>query len=130
MFDTYIIGEGTIRNGESDGAVTGFAFDTRITYYRGLGLSMVEPFEVVLDGVAIPVENLRFTLGDRTWTFAEMAQEFDARWELTETAVLTVLLPGGLTAGEHELQVTEVLRVSYLPFLSRTQTRRRVAIAA
>jgi len=91
---------------------------------------MVEPFEVVLDGVAIPVENLRFTLGDRTWTFAEMAQEFDARWELTETAVLTVLLPGGLTAGEHELQVTEVLRVSYLPFLSRTQTRRRVAIAA
>ncbi|HAM45257.1 MAG TPA: hypothetical protein DCM67_09610 [Propionibacteriaceae bacterium] len=130
MFDTYIIGEGTIRNVESDGAVTGFAFDTRITYYRGLGLSMVEPFEVVLDGVAIPVENLRFTLGDRTWTFAEMAQEFDARWELTETAVLTVLLPGGLTAGEHELQVTEVLRVSYLPFLSRTQTRRRVAIAA
>lgn len=130
MFDTYIIGEGTIRNVESDGAVTGFAFDTRITYYRGLGLSMVEPFEVVLDGVAIPVENLRFTLGDRTWTFAEMAQEFDARWELTETAVLTVLLPGGLAAGEHELQVTEVLRVSYLPFLSRTQTRRRVAIAA
>ncbi len=130
MFDSYIIGEGTVRNVVRDGEVVGFAFDTRITYYRGLGVSMVEPFEVVLDGKAIPAENLRFTLGERTWTFAELAGEFDARWELTEPAVLTVLLPGGLTPGKHELDVTEVLRVSYLPFPARSQFRRTVEVAA
>lgn len=129
MFDSYIIGEGTVRNVEAASEVVGFAFDTRITYYRGLGVSMVEPFEVILDGTAIPREDLRFSLGGRTWTFAELADDFDTRWELTETAVVTVLLPGGLTPGEHELDVTEVLRVSYLPFPSRARFVRKIAIA-
>lgn len=130
MFDSYIIGEGTVRNVTEDGQVTGFAFDTRITYYRGLGVSMVEPFEVLLDGKAIPAADLRFTLHGKTWTFDELAQDFDTRWELTETAVLTVLLPGGLTPGAHDLDVTEVLRVSYLPFPARSQFRRSVEVAA
>lgn len=130
MFDSYIIGDGTVHNVETDGEVTGFAFDTRITYYRGLGLSMVEPFEVVVDGEAVPGTDLRFTLNGRTWTFDEMANDFDARWELTETAELTVLKPGGLSAGTHELDVTEVLRVSYLPFPARSQFHRTVEVAA
>jgi hypothetical protein len=130
MFDSYIIGEGTVRNVTEGGQVTGFAFDTRITYYRGLGVSMVEPFEVILDGKAIPAEDLRFTLHGKTWTFADLANEFEERWELTETAVVTVLLPGGLTPGEHELDVTEVLRVSYLPFPARSHFRRNVEVAA
>ena len=91
---------------------------------------MVEPFEVILDGRAIPAEDLRFTLGEKTWTFAELAEDFDSRWELTETAVVTVLLPGGLTPGKHELDVTEVLRVSYLPFPARSQYHRTVEVAA
>jgi hypothetical protein len=130
MFDSYIIGEGTVRNVESDGKVTGFAFDTRITYYRGLGVSMVEPFEVTLDGTAVPASDLRFSIGERTWTFDELAQDFDSRWELTETAVLTIVRPGGLTPGEHELDVTEVLRVSYLPFPARSHCHRTVQAAA
>lgn len=130
MFDKYIIGEGTVRNVESDGEVIGFAFDTRITYYRGLGVSMVEPFEVVLDGTPIPAGDLRFTLGERTWTFDELANDFESRWELADSAVLTVLLPGGLTPGEHQLKVAEVLRVSYLPFPSRSEFQRTVEVAA
>jgi len=130
MFDKYIIGEGTVRNVETDGEVIGFAFDARITYYRGLGVSMVEPFEVILDGKAIAAADLRFTLNAKTWTFAELAGDFDARWELTDTAVVTVLLPGGLTPGKHDLQVTEVLRVSYLPFPARSQAHRTVEVAA
>lgn len=130
MFDSYIIGEGTVHNVTEVGQVIGFAFDTRITYYRGLGVSMVEPFEVILDGKAIPVEDLRFTLHGNTWTFEELAVDFDTRWELTETAVVTVLVPGGLTPGAHELDVTEVLRVSYLPFPARSHLRRSVEVAA
>lgn len=129
MFDKYIIGEGTVRNVTEGDRVVGFEFDTRITYYRGLGVSMVEPFEVCVDGEEVPTENLRFRLGDRTWTFDELAADFDTRWELTDTAKLTVLKPGGLTPGEHELDVTECLRVSYLPGPSRTRLVRRVEVA-
>ena len=129
MFDSYIIGDGTVHNVEQNGEIIGFEFDTRITYYRGLGVSMVEPFEVVLDGHAVPPENLRFSLGDKTWTFDELAEDFDSRWELKDTAVLRVLLPGGLTPGDHELSVTEVLRVSYLPMPSRSSFTRTVSVA-
>lgn len=129
MFDKYIIGEGTVRNIEADGEVIGFAFDTRITYYRGLGVSMIEPFEVVVDGSAVDPADLRFTLNGTTSTFAELAADFESRWELTDTAVVTVLRPGGLTPGAHDLQVTEVLRVSYLPFPARSQFRRSVEVA-
>ena len=113
MFDKYIIGEDSIRNVSDGGAVVGFAFDSRISYYRGLGVSMVEPFEIRIDGAEpIPAESILFTLGDRTWTADELA----------------ALVAGGLPAGEHKVEVTEVLRVSYLPFLSRTTYTRTVDI--
>lgn len=129
MFDTYLIGEGTVHNVVVDGDVIGFAFDTRIAYYRGLGVSMVEPYEVRVDGAEpVPVTDLRFGLGERTWTFAELSRDGDARWELTEVATLTVLLPGGLSAGEHRLDVVQPLRISYLPFPARTAFARAVTI--
>lgn len=129
MFDKYVIGEGTVRNLDVDGETIGFRFDSRIAYYRGLGVSMVEPFEVSVDGESIPTQDLRFTLGERTWTFDELATDYEARWELLDTAQVTVLMPGGLAPGEHEIDVIEVLRVSYLPMPSRTQFRRTVEVA-
>ncbi len=129
MFDKYVIGEGSVRNVEVDGQVAGFAFDSRISYYRGLGVSMVEPFEVRVDGgPVVPAEDVHFTIGDRTWTFEELAADGDSRWELLDKAVVTALVPGGLAPGEHTIEATEVLRVSYLPFPSRTTFVRTVTI--
>lgn len=128
MFDTYVIGEDSVRNVVEDGEVVGFSFGTRIAYYRGLGVSMVEPYQVIVDGQPVPAESLRFSLGDRTWSFAELASDPDARWELTDTARITALVPGGLTPGEHTIQATQPLRISYLPFPSRTTFARTVHI--
>ncbi|MEV6345547.1 DUF6379 domain-containing protein [Actinoplanes sp. NPDC051851] len=130
MFDKYMVCEETLHNVVEDGAVTGYAFEVRITYYRGLRLSMVEPFEVVVDGAPVPVEDLRFTLGGaRTYTFAEMADEIGDRWEFGERALLTVRKPGGLAAGEHTLDVIERLRISYMPVLSEARCRKTAVVA-
>ena len=130
MFDKYVIVEGSVRNvADAEGEVVGFSFDTRIAYYRGLGVSMVEPFEVEVDGEQVPTDQLTFSIGDRTWTFAELEEDYDTRWELTDTATVTVQRPGGLV-GEHTIAATEVLRVSYLPFLSRTRYARTVDVGA
>ena len=60
MFNELIIREGSVRNTVgADGAVEGFSFETHIAYYRGLSLSMVEAPDVVVDGEAVPVEDLR-----------------------------------------------------------------------
>ncbi|MCV2394379.1 DUF6379 domain-containing protein [Actinotalea sp. M2MS4P-6] len=127
MFDSYVIGEGTVRNVTEGDETVGFAFDSRIAYYRGLGVSMVEPFEITVDGEAVPTDALRFSLGDRTWTFDELETDYDTRWELTDTATVTVLRPGGLR-GEHTVEAIEVLRISYLPFPSRTRCARTVTL--
>ena len=116
MFDRYMICEDTVRNVTDRGQVIGFQFDARIAYYRGLGLSMVEALGVSVDGHPIPQERIRFTVGERTFTLSQMETEYDARWEFGEIATVTVLWPGGLPAGEHRLEFTEDLRVSYMPF--------------
>ena len=131
MFDSYIIDETSVRNVVEDAAVVGFSFGTHISYYRGLGVSMIEPFEVRIDGGEIvPADQLRFTIGDRTWTWDELEVDYESRWEMRDVATVTVLVPGGLTPGEHSLEVAECLRISYLPFSpSRTTITKTVHAA-
>lgn len=117
MFDKYLIGENSLRNLEAGGEVTGFAFDARLGYYRGLGLSMVEDLAVTVDGEAVPREAVRFHHDGRALSLQELETEYDGRWEFGEFATISVEKPGGLAAGEHAIGLREALRVSYLPFL-------------
>ena len=116
MFDRYMICEATARNLTEGGKVTGFQFGARIAYYRGLGLSMVENLTVAVDGQPVPPEQIRFSVGNRTFTLAQMETEYEARWEFGDVATVTVLHPGGLTPGEHKIEFVEDLRISYMPF--------------
>ena len=50
MFDRYLIDAASIRNLGPDDAPTGFAFESKLGYYRGLGLSMIEALDVSIDG--------------------------------------------------------------------------------
>lgn len=116
MFDRYMICEETVRNVTEGGTVTGFQFGARIAYYRGLGLSMVESLAVSVDGEVVPPGNIRFTVGTRTFTLAQMETEYEARWEFGDVATVTVLRPGGLAPGEHRIEFIEDLRIAYMPF--------------
>jgi hypothetical protein len=115
MFDRYLIGEDSLRNVVEDGKITGFQFDVRIGYYRGLGLSMVEGFDVSVDGKAYPSTDVLFKLHGKTFTHKQMETEYNERWEMIEPATLMLPEAGGLDAGEHEVSMVEYLRISYLP---------------
>lgn len=128
MFNELIIREGSVENTVGpDAQVTGFSFETHIPYYRGLGLSMIEVPDVVVDGQAVAEEDLRLTYNGVTRTFAELADVTDMRWELRTFARLGVVRPGGL-AGEHTISVTLRLRVSYLPFIGEYHFARTVTV--
>jgi len=118
MFDKYLIGADSLRNIGPAAARTGFAFDARLGYYRGLGLSMVEDLAVNVDGAAAPREAVRFLAGGRPLSLDEMETAYDLRWNFGAWATITVMKAGGLTPGEHRLGLTERLRISYLPFPS------------
>jgi hypothetical protein len=116
MFDKYLIVDGTLRNAGPAQAPTGFAFDAKLGYYRGLGLSMIEDLAISIDGQPISRAAIRFNEGPGPLTLDEMEITYDRRWAFGAIATITVQYPGGLSPGNHVLTLTEKLRVSYLPF--------------
>jgi len=128
MFDRYVIGENGFSNVAEDGKTIGFQLEVRIAYYRGLGLSMLEGFDVIVDGRQFPREDNLFTVRGRTFTSRQMETEYDERWEMGEVAHLTVPLPGGLAPGKHEVAVVEYLRVSYVPTITVGRHRKTLTL--
>lgn len=117
MFEKYMICEHDFRNVIESGKVTGFQFRARLPYYRGLGISMVEDLAVTVDSQRYPREALRVTLHGNTYTLDEMEHEYEDRWEFGEEGIVTVIKPGGLPTGLHKIEMSDTLRISYLPFL-------------
>lgn len=118
MFDKYIIDPATVANTGPADAPTGFSFTTKLGYYRGLGLSMIEDLKVSIDGEALPREAITFDEGQGALTLDEMETAFDRRWPFGAPATITVALPGGFPKGEHKLSLQQRLRISYMPFPS------------
>lgn len=115
---------------DKNGQATGFALLARLPYYRGLGLSMVEDIAVSVDGEAVPREAVRLELRGRSWSLAEMETCFDEKWNFGEKARVIVQRAGGLTPGEHRIELAERLRVSYLPFVPTTRDAKVLTLAA
>jgi hypothetical protein len=78
MFDKYIIDAASVANTGPADAPTGFSFTTKLGYYRGLGLSMVEDL-VSIDGEALPREAVTFDEAGPL-SLDEMERAFDRRW--------------------------------------------------
>ena len=130
MFDRYLICEDGFANVMQGCKVIGFQLKVRITYYRGVALSLVEGFDVTVDGKKYRREQMRFSMGDRSFTLDEMETAVNDRWDFGEPATLTILEPGGLAHGKHEIEVFEHLRISYLPWPSVTGDKKILALAA
>lgn len=127
MFDKYLIVEGSLR-----ATPDGFAFDARLGYYRGLGLSMVEDLGVTVDDQPVPREAIRFdeTGGDAPLTLDEMETAFDRRWNFGAVATIRVVAAEPLASGAHRLTLSERLRVSYLPFPAINTDAKTMDLAA
>ena len=115
MFDKYIIVEDTLRNVVNGADVTGFELGVRLPYYRGLGLSMVEDVQVTIDGETAPAASVALTVHGNTYRLTDLPNIFDDRWEMGEIATVSVEKRGGLAGGEHAVEVSERLRISYMP---------------
>jgi hypothetical protein len=130
MFDKYMICEQTVRNVAPAGKIEGFQFGARMPYYRGLGLSMVEDVAVTIDGEKIPRAQVRLTVGGKTFTLDQLETEYQTVWEFGDVATVTVLKDGGLAPGEHQLELVEQLRVSYMPSPISGKDVKRIRISA
>jgi Domain of unknown function (DUF6379) len=116
MFEKYMILENDVQNIVENGKITGFQFGARLPYYRGLGLSMVEDIGVKIDGQSIDTERISLSVHGNAYTLKQMETEANDRWEMGEVGYVSVKKDGGLSKGEHQLNLMLNLRISYLPF--------------
>jgi hypothetical protein len=130
MFDKYLIGEQSLRNIGPADAPTGFAFDARLGYYRGLELSMIDDLAIAIDGEAIAPQAVRFHDGDEAIAVPDLGDALGRRWEFGAWATISVDRPGGFPAGQHSLSLTEKLRISYLPFPLLAQDEKQIEATA
>jgi hypothetical protein len=129
MYDKHIIFPDSVRNTREGAAITGWELGARLPYYRGQTLSAVEDVGLVVDGEKVPRENVRFTVRGKTWTLDELETTYDERWEFGEVARISVLQPGGLAPGAHQVCASVQLRISYLPWSPVTSCTVDAAIA-
>lgn len=128
MFDQYLIDEHSIHNVGPADAPTGFCFASKIGYYRGLGLSMIEDLEVSIDGETLPRDAISFDEGHGPLSLDDMETAFDRRWNFGAPATIYVSRPGGFPEGEHRVSLRQKLRISYLPFPSFNFVEKMVTV--
>jgi len=109
MLTEQVIADNSLRS-----AGDGFAFDLRMPWYRALPLSSLEGLEVSVDGEPVPTDRLRLSLGGTTYALSDLPPLHDEWWYVADPAEVWAPKPDGLTAGEHELDVTIALRIPYI----------------
>ncbi len=115
MYETQMILTRGFQNIYKDGQPIGFQMQVKIAYYRGVFLDIIGGFDISVDGVKYTRDQLRLTVAGRTFTMEEAGRAEDVRWNFGTPLLITVLAPGGLKPGIHEVEVTQVMNPSYVP---------------
>lgn len=110
-----VICDDSLRNIYINGKKSGYQFDIRLGYYRGLYLSCIDRFEVIVDGEKVADEDITFSINQKEFSVYELPYCRTEFWHLIEPARISVIKPGGLSAGEHKIEVILMLRAPYMP---------------
>jgi hypothetical protein len=103
------------KNTVQGGNTTGYQFDIRIPYYRGVYLSAVHTLDLTVDGTPVAATDMHITVAGKTFTIAQMYEADSVRWGFGDPATLLVKKPDGLKPGIHAFKIGIVIRKSYLP---------------
>ena len=114
MNDRDIVKREDIQSVIADGVNTGFVVKLKIPYYRGVSLSLIDDITVTYDDEVFTRDQLKFTVGGLTHTFAEMATISLLRWEFGEKATVFVPRIGGIALGFHRISISVSIRISYM----------------
>ena len=115
MLTTHMLNPDGYRNVVVNGECTGFAFQTRLPYYRGCTLSIIRDIQVTVDGESYPRDAVTVTVNDETFTLEEMRTVISNRWLFGQFGEVCVKKAGGLAPGRHHLKVTMIIAPSYMP---------------
>lgn len=110
-----VIVDDSLRNEYRNGKVVGYAFDIRLSYYRGHFLSDIDCLEVTIDGKKVPQRDISFCLNGKELSVGQVKEAYTEFWRLLDPATIRIDQPGGLSAGAHDIDLKLMMRVPYLP---------------
>ena len=107
--DTVLSDDSLIRRPE------GLGIALTVPWYRSLWLSSVSDIAVSVEGRAIPKDDLRVELGERTFRVEELADQWDVLWFIQDRLVVVVPLDEPPVEGQQvDVEVTVDLRLPYM----------------
>ncbi len=110
-----VIVDNSLKHYYVDGNKMGYQFDIRLSYYRGHFLSVIDQFAVKVDDCDVPDEKIKFCLNGKEFSPAEFDKCYTEFWQAIEPATIRVFNPGGISEGEHKIEVTLFFRSPYMP---------------
>ena len=110
-----VICEDSLKNIFANGKKVGYQFDIRLSYYRGHFLSVIDEFGVTLDGEKVKEEDIKFCLHEKEFGISQLHDLVSEFWGITEKATIKVFKEGGISEGEHDIDVTLMFHSPYMP---------------
>jgi hypothetical protein len=108
MIPDRLIEQGTLTTSGSRVSV-----EVRIPWYRALPGSCIAGAGLTIDGVAAPIESLRWRMNGQEFAFDELATNVDEWWFPLDSAVLSGALEVDAGAN-HEVDVDLTLYIPYI----------------
>ena len=110
-----VVVDDSLKNIKANGKNVGYQFDIRLSYYRGHFLSVIDEFGVKVDGQEVPAEAIKFCINGKEFSPIEFDKCYTEFWQVIEPATIKVFSLGGLSEGEHEIDVTLFFHSPYMP---------------
>ncbi|THG31641.1 C-glycoside deglycosidase beta subunit domain-containing protein [Naasia lichenicola] len=114
----------------------GIAVSIQLPWYRSLWLSAVDDVSAKINGVEIPKESLRFELQGRSYTIAELPEQFETLWFVADKPQIIIPIDPVPEAGASiDVDVTLTMRLLYMQIApmryvgNRVQVEREVVLA-
>jgi Domain of unknown function (DUF6379) len=107
--DTVLTDESLIRRPE------GLGIALTVPWYRSLWLSSVSGIAVAVDGTPVPSDSLRAELAGRSYSVADLPEQWDTLWFIQDRLVVVVPLDEPPAEGEQvDVEAPVDLRLPYM----------------
>lgn len=111
-----VIVKNSLKHYYAAGKKVGYQFELRLDYYRGHFLSVIDEFEVKMDGQSVPSERIKFCINSKEFSPVEFDKCYSEFWQAIEPATVRVICPEGLSDDDfHQIDVTLIFRSPYMP---------------
>jgi len=118
-YNKILICDDEITNVVVEGVTIGYEFKIKYPSYRGAFLSCIEQLEFQIDGEKVDKKAVLFYLNGKQFLIDELPELFKEYWFVRDKATICVLKDGGITSGEHQVNVFMKHRVPYTGYFGQ-----------